>query len=127
MGQSRWSIAEKMGWDYRTVKKYVQDYQTIPDAEVKALVEEIKEREKADLYILNQRARLRLHELLDEGKTKMIETIALADRSFQQRRILEGQSTEHIDHRMVVTRLSDAQRELQELAKELEGKLEGER
>jgi len=33
---------------------------------------------------------------MDDGKSKMIETIALVDRTFQQRRLLEGQSTQNI-------------------------------
>ena len=46
-----------------------------------------------DLYLLGAKGRQRLHELLDQGNSKMIETIALVDRTFQQRRLLEGQST----------------------------------
>jgi hypothetical protein len=53
------------------------------DSEIKELVEEIKEKEVTDLYLLGGKARNRLHELLDGGQTKMIETIALMDRSFQ--------------------------------------------
>lgn len=55
----------------------------------------IEEKEIADPYLLVAKARNRLHELLDEGNTKAIETTAVMDRSFQQRRLLEGQSTEN--------------------------------
>jgi len=60
------------------------------------MIDVIKEKEVSDLYLLGAKARKRLHELLDEGNTKTIETVALMDRSFQQRRLLEGQSTENI-------------------------------
>jgi hypothetical protein len=43
---------------------------------------------------LGAKARKRLHELLDEGNTKAIETTAIMDRTFQQRRLIEGQFTE---------------------------------
>ena len=49
-----------------------------------------------DLYLLGAKGRKRLHELVDSGNSKMIETIALVDRVFQQRRLLEGKSTENI-------------------------------
>ena len=62
------------------------------------MVDLIKEREINDLYLLGAKARNRLHELVDEGKTKTIETVALMDRSFQQRRLLEGKSTENMAH-----------------------------
>lgn len=60
------------------------------------MVDIIKEKEIADLYLLGAKARNRLHKLLGEGNTKTIEITAVMDRSFQQRRLLEGQSTENI-------------------------------
>ena len=42
---------------------------------------------------MGAKGRQRLHELLDEEKVQMIPTIALVDRTFQQRRLLEGRST----------------------------------
>lgn len=64
------------------------------------MVNIIKELEIDDLYLLGAKARKRLHELLDQGDTKAIEITAVMDRSFQQRRLLEGQFTEnhHILH-----------------------------
>ena len=60
------------------------------------MVELIKKRGLEDLYLLGAKGRHPLHDLLDEGKTKMIETIALVDRTFQQRRLLEGGTTAHV-------------------------------
>jgi hypothetical protein len=47
--------------------------------------------------LLGGKTRARLHELLDEGKTKAIETTAVMDRCFQQRRLLSGESTHNIE------------------------------
>jgi predicted transcriptional regulator len=89
------AIAVRSGRDPKTVRKYLQS-EVYNDPEIRQMVEVIKEKEISDLYLLGAKARKRLHELLDEGNTKTIETVALMDRSFQQRRLLEGQSTENI-------------------------------
>lgn len=83
-GDSVLSIAEFVKVDYKTIKAYLTKYDVMNDAEVQGMVKALKEKELEDLYILNAKARQRLHELLDEGKTKMIETIALMDRSFRK-------------------------------------------
>jgi hypothetical protein len=39
--------------------------------------------------------------MLDDGeKLQMIPTIALVDRTFQQRRLLEGKSTDNVSHKL---------------------------
>jgi len=90
------AIGKKVGRDPKTVRYYLQSpvYETDPD--LQEMVELIKARELNDLYLLGAKGRKRLHDLLDEGQTKMIETIALVDRTFQQRRLLEGGSTSNI-------------------------------
>jgi hypothetical protein len=87
------AIAKRVGRDPKTVRYYLQSpvYETDPD--LQEMVELIKARELDDLYLLGAKGRKRLHDLLDEGQTKMIETIALVDRTFQQRRLLQGGST----------------------------------
>jgi pyrimidine operon attenuation protein/uracil phosphoribosyltransferase len=89
------AIGVRMKRDAKTVRKYLQS-EVYNDPEIRHMVDIIKEREIDDLYLLGAKARKRLHELIDEGKTKTIETVALMDRSFQQRRLLEGQSTDNI-------------------------------
>jgi predicted transcriptional regulator len=89
------AIAVRANRDPKTVRKYLQS-EVYNDPEIKRMIDVIKEKEVSDLYLLGAKARKRLHELLDEGNTKTIETVALMDRSFQQRRLLEGQSTENI-------------------------------
>jgi predicted transcriptional regulator len=89
------AIAVRANRDPKTVRKYLQS-DVYNDPEIMQMVDIIKTKEVSDLYLLGAKARKRLHELLDEGNTKTIETVALMDRSFQQRRLLEGQSTENI-------------------------------
>lgn len=89
------AIAVRTDRDPKTIRKYLQS-EVYDDPEIMQMVNIIKTKEVNDLYLLGAKARKRLHELLDEGNTKTIETVALMDRSFQQRRLLEGQSTENI-------------------------------
>lgn len=95
LGLTPHAIGARAGRDPKTVRKYLQS-EVYNDPEIKQMVDIIKEKEVADLYLLGAKARKRLHELLDKGNTKTIETVALMDRSFQQRRLLEGQSTSNI-------------------------------
>jgi len=98
LGQSPTAIARRMGKSHHTTIKYLRSHSDIfDDPEIKSLIEFIKEKEVSDLYLLGGKARKRLHELLDEGKMKAIETTAVMDRTFQQRRLLEGQSTQNIE------------------------------
>ena len=93
------------------------------DPAISKIVEKIKENEINDLYLLGAKGRKRLHELVDRGDSKMIETIALVDRVFQQRRLLEAKSTENIGS---ITRLINESheallREAEERSKRREG------
>ena len=92
LGVSPTAIAEKMGRSHHTVIKYLQS-DVYTDPSIGEIIERIKEKETQDLWLLGAKGRQRLHELLDEGKAQMIPTIALVDRTFQQRRLLEGKST----------------------------------
>jgi len=95
LGLSPNAIAKRTDRDAKTIRKYLQS-DVYNDPEVASMVDLIKEREINDLYLIGAKARNRLNELLDEGKTKPIETVAIMDRSFQQRRLLECKSTDNI-------------------------------
>ena len=95
MGESNRSIARQMGKGHTTVKKYLNS-DVFKDPEIDKMVERIKETETADLYMLGVKARRNLHVLADAGKMRPIENIALMDRVFQQRRLLEGRSTMNV-------------------------------
>ncbi len=95
MGHTPTAVAKLVGRSHHTVIKYL-DSEVFNDPEIGAIVSRIKEKEAQDLCLLGAKSRKRLHDLLDGGKTKVIETVALMDRAFQQRRLLEGTSTENI-------------------------------
>ena len=101
LGASASAIAEKLGRSHHTVIKYLNS-DVYGDPAIGIIIEKLKENEISDLYVLGAKGRKRLHELVDSGNSKMIETIALVDRVFQQRRLLEGKSTENI---LSITRL----------------------
>ena len=95
LGVSPTAIAKRLGKSHNTVIKYL-DSDVFNDPSISQIVERIKEKELSDLYLLGAKARKNLHTMLDQGKGGMIPTVALMDRSFQQRRLLEGRSTENI-------------------------------
>ena len=95
LGVSPTAIAQRLGRSHNTVIKYL-DSDVFNDPSISQIVERIKEKELSDLYLLGAKARKNLHTMLDQGKGGMIPTVALMDRSFQQRRLLEGRSTENI-------------------------------
>jgi hypothetical protein len=95
LGGSPTSIADRLGRSHNTVIKYLES-DVYNDPAIAEMVEKIKEKELQDLYLLGAKGRQRLHELLDKGDSAMIPTIALVDRVFQQRRLLEGNSTQNI-------------------------------
>ena len=95
MGESNRSIARQLGKGHTTVKKYLNS-DVFNDPDIDKMVERIKETEATDLYMLGVKARRNLHILADAGKMRPIENIALMDRVFQQRRLLEGRSTMNV-------------------------------
>ena len=99
LGMSPTNIANQMGKGHGTVIKYLQS-DCYTDPGITKLVNKIRDNETNDLYVLGAKGRSRLHELLDAGKSTMIPTIALVDRMFQQRRLLEGKSTDNVSHKL---------------------------
>lgn len=93
MGKSAYEIGKIMGRSHVTTMKYITS-PIYTDPKFEQAVQTIKEKEILDLYALNTLAKARLHELAP--KMNPIESIALMDRTFQQRRLIEGKSTENI-------------------------------
>ena len=108
MGESNRSIARQMGKGHTTVKKYLNS-DVFNDPDIDKMVERIKETETTDLYMLGVKARRNLHVLADEGKMRPIENIALMDRVFQQRRLLEGRSTMNVGLKMQLVLAAEAE------------------
>lgn len=95
VGESPTAIARRMGRSHNTIRKYLRS-EVFTDPAISQMVAQIKEKEIADLYVIGGKARQRIHELLDQGKMRPIEAVATMDRAFQQRRLLEGRSTENL-------------------------------
>lgn len=106
--------------DPKTIRKYLQS-EVYTDPDIQVMVTKIKEKEINDLVLIGAKARSRLHELLDEGNTKVIETTAIMDRSFQQVRLLEGKSTHNLSHiHELHSRISAEIEEIKKEIKELD-------
>jgi len=113
MGESNRSIARQMGKGHATVKKYLNS-DVFNDPDIDKMVERIKETEATDLYMLGVKARRNLHVLADAGKMRPIENIALMDRVFQQRRLLEGRSTMNVGFHMQLVLAAEAEDQAQQ-------------
>lgn len=114
LGYSPKSISRRLQMSHHTIAKYLKS-EIINSPEVKELVSIIKEKEIDELYLLGAKARKRLHELLDEGNTKVIETTAVVDRTFQQRQLLEGKATQIFD----ISRHGELEAKAKELAQRI--------
>jgi predicted transcriptional regulator len=114
MGETYKSIARMLGRSNHTVKKYLNSEAYLTDPAVKELVAVLKAKEIEDLRLLGGKARAKLHGLLDGDKVKIIEVTAVMDRSFQQRRLLEGESTKNISTIHVVRNLEDSLKRIDE-------------
>ena len=103
LGVTPTAIAEKLGRSHHTVIKYLRS-DVYTDPSIQEIVKKIRENETNDLYVLGAKGRARLHEIMDEGTSQLIPTVALVDRVFQQRRLLEGNSTAnmHLLTRVIV-------------------------
>lgn len=128
LGQSPTAIARSLGRSHHTVIKYLNS-EVYNDPTIQKIIEQIKAKELQDLTLLGAKARKRLHEHLDRGDAPMIPVIAAMDRCFQQRRLLEGESTANISIYARLEEISkelDAERELLRYTEEiLKGREEG--
>lgn len=95
LGHTPFKIAQILGRSRNTIAKYLSS-ELFRDPDFEKKVELIKEREVLDLYSLGAKARLHLDDMITKGALSPLESIALMDRSFQQRRLLEGRSTENV-------------------------------
>ena len=118
LGYSYRAIGKKLGVDQRTVKKYLgSDAIQCPD--IGEVVKIIKDHELNDLYLLNQKARANLHKRFDEGSPNVIESTAVMDRTFNQKRLVENLSTENVDIRSINQHYADTIKGIQKRIEEL--------
>lgn len=106
LGESYRSIGRMLNRSNHTVKKYLNSEAYLKDPAVQELVEVLKAKEIEDLTLLGAKARAKIHELLEGDKVKIIEATAVMDRSFQQRRLLQGESTYNIESHQRVLELN---------------------
>ncbi len=93
-GYSPNAIGKMSERDPKTVRKYLQsDVYNNPDLE--NLCAEIRKKEREDLELIGAKCRAKLHELIPKA-TQIIPVVAAMDRSFQQVRLLGGNSTKNI-------------------------------
>jgi len=93
LGMGTYEIGAAMARAPGTIRKYITS-PMFTDPKFQQLIEDYKEKELLDLTTLNIESRARLHDLVPTMTP--IEAIALMDKSFGQRRLLEGKSTENI-------------------------------
>lgn len=107
LGHSSYGVSKRTGINVGTIEKYLRDQEAYSDPKMMALVEEIQAHEIEDLTVLTVRARARLHDIAN--RMNPIEALALMDRSFQQRRLLQGKSTENIAtlHKIIIAANKD--------------------
>lgn len=94
VGMTPYAISKRTGINEHTVAKYLANQEAYNNPKMQQLVAQVLEKEIMDLTVLTVKARQRLHERAPFMNA--IESIALMDRSFQQRRLLEGKSTSNI-------------------------------
>ena len=130
LGHSKRKIGRTLGRSHHTVKRYLE-ISDFSDPELAALIKIIKENEIGELLMIGEKARIGISNYLDDvldGKRdpQPIPLVAIADRSFQQRRLLEGSSTENIDIHAHSGDIEAMQRSIAELMTEREALLKSE-
>ncbi len=128
MGLTPNSIGKRTGFDPKTVRAYLSS-EVYADPDIQQMIELIKGRELNDLHLIGGKARAVLNGYLDsvmrgDKEPNPVAIVAIQDRSFQQRRLLEGLSTENIGVKGLVahiqTEIEEIRKRKEELLKELE-------
>ena len=115
LGNSPSAIAKQMERSHNTVIKYLNS-DVYDNPELQELVSIISKRECQELTVIGSKARACQHKYLDavlsgEKEPNPIAVTAIADRGFQQRRLLEGESTDNIAVTMQEIKTLEATRE----------------
>jgi predicted transcriptional regulator len=121
-GESTRTIASHVGRCRNTVRKILKS-DDFSDPEVVRLINKFKERELGELHGIGGLAREILLDYLDdvlegEKEPNPIAITAILDRTFQQRRLLEGNSTGNIDVRATTKEIEDIERRIAEIEEE---------
>lgn len=129
MGITPNAIAKRTGYDAKTVRAYLSS-EVYSDPDIQKMIQLIKGKELNDLHLIGGKARAVLNGYLDsvlKGKKEPnpVAIVAIQDRSFQQRRLLEGQSTENVSVRSITDQYNRELLKAQEFLKKLEFESEG--
>ena len=119
-GMSATAVGEALGRDHKTIQRWLAS-SAVSTPEIEELVQNIKGREMIHLRLLIDKALNHLHVLLDQGGMRAIETMAVADRCFNMRRLLEGSSTHNISHANLIEQLADDRKRLLQQLESLDG------
>ncbi|MBZ0221262.1 MAG: hypothetical protein K8I01_12625 [Candidatus Methylomirabilis sp.] len=128
MGLTPNAIGKRTGFDSKTVRAYLSS-EVYADPDIQQMIELIKGKELNDLHLIGGKARAVLNGYLDsvmrgEKEPNPVAIVAIQDRSFQQRRLLEGLSTENIGVKGLVahiqTEIEVIRKRKEELLSELE-------
>jgi hypothetical protein len=123
-GMSFNATGNATGFDPKTCQSVLArtDFNT---PEMKDLIDKLKAREESELRLIGGKARAILDQYLNsvlrgDKSPNPVAIVCIQDRSFQQRRLLEGQSTENIGVKGLMDVLN---RDLKELTKQREALL----
>jgi len=94
-------IAEELDRNYTTVTRVLKNTKYLSDPKIQKMIATMQQDEAEDLALIGIKGRQRMHKLLDDEATNPIETTAMVDRVFQQRRLLEDKSTANISIRVL--------------------------
>ena len=121
LGHTPSAVAKVLGRSHHTIIVHLQ--QTCDDPEVSKMVELIKRSELQELQTIGWKSRTILNDYLDriilgEKEANPISVTAILDRTFQQKRLLEGSATQRIDIHAVAESADDLSKRLAELQEE---------
>lgn len=116
MGLTPNAIGKRTGFDAKTIRAYLSS-EVYSDPEIQQMIELIRGKELNDLHLIGGKARAVLNGYLDsvmrgEKEPNPVAIVAIQDRSFQQRRLLEGLSTENIGVKGLVEMLNKDREEI---------------
>jgi hypothetical protein len=118
-GKSERAIAKAVGFSRTTVRKILKNVD--PDQK---LVDQLIKNENADLVQIGALARNNLFYRFTTSSPNVIESTAVMDRAFSQRRLLGGQSTQNVAIEAIAT-IKDEREAVSERIERLESLING--
>jgi hypothetical protein len=114
-GVSKTEIAAALERSHFAVEATLKKTSYLADPMIQAKIKAMQDNELQDLTLIAVKARSRLHNLLDAEATGPIETTAILDKTFMQRRLLEGSSTSNVEIHSIDADAAALQARIEEL------------